>query len=133
MRFCTMKSVLMEGVAEWLKAPDSKSGVVARLPWVRIPPLPPVNLILIIRIFYDCAKRIFAFARAIPLSYFLPSSVLPCFITFYHCAASIPSPHAAKHPHTPASLQTCVATHGNPKSHATCCCRGRCRDGTRPQ
>src|ERR1043166_7274001 len=28
-------------VAEWLKAPDSKSGVVARLPWVRIPPLPP--------------------------------------------------------------------------------------------
>src|ERR1700679_3014565 len=30
-----------ERVAEWLKAPDSKSGVVARLPWVRIPPLPP--------------------------------------------------------------------------------------------
>ena len=29
-------------VAEWLKAPDSKSDVVARLPWVRIPPLPPV-------------------------------------------------------------------------------------------
>src|ERR1700733_7638063 len=28
-------------VAEGLKAPDSKSGVVARLPWVRIPPLPP--------------------------------------------------------------------------------------------
>src|SRR5271170_5445448 len=30
-------------VAEWLKAPDSKSEVVARLPWVRIPPLPPYN------------------------------------------------------------------------------------------
>jgi hypothetical protein len=28
-------------VAEWLKAPDSKSDVVARLPWVQIPPLPP--------------------------------------------------------------------------------------------
>ena len=31
-------------VAEWLKAPDSKSDVVARLPWVRIPPLPPIPL-----------------------------------------------------------------------------------------
>src|SRR5713101_7968829 len=30
-------------VAEWLKAPDSKSGVAATLPWVRIPPLPPVR------------------------------------------------------------------------------------------
>lgn len=29
-------------VAEWLKAPDSKSGVGATLPWVRIPPLPPL-------------------------------------------------------------------------------------------
>ena len=29
-------------VAEWLKAPDSKSDVVARLPWVQIPPLPPL-------------------------------------------------------------------------------------------
>jgi hypothetical protein len=28
-------------VAEWFKAPDSKSGVVARQPWVRLPPLPP--------------------------------------------------------------------------------------------
>ena len=28
-------------VAEWLKAPDSKSGVGASLPWVRIPPSPP--------------------------------------------------------------------------------------------
>ncbi len=28
-------------MAEWLKAPDSKSGVGATLPWVRIPPLPP--------------------------------------------------------------------------------------------
>ena len=29
-------------MAEWLKAPDSKSEVVARLPGVRIPPLPPM-------------------------------------------------------------------------------------------
>ena len=28
-------------VAEWLKAPDSKSGVGESLPWVQIPPLPP--------------------------------------------------------------------------------------------
>ena len=28
-------------VAEWLKAPDSKSGVLARVPGVQIPPLPP--------------------------------------------------------------------------------------------
>ncbi len=28
-------------VAEWLKAPDSKSGLGATLTWVRIPPLPP--------------------------------------------------------------------------------------------
>ena len=28
-------------VAEWLKAPDSKSDVRATVPWVRIPPLPP--------------------------------------------------------------------------------------------
>src|SRR5580658_2473743 len=28
-------------VAEWLKAPDSKSGLGETLTWVRIPPLPP--------------------------------------------------------------------------------------------
>ena len=28
-------------MAEWLKAPDSKSGVLARVPGVQIPPLPP--------------------------------------------------------------------------------------------
>jgi hypothetical protein len=28
-------------VAEWLKAPDSKSDVLARVPGVQIPPLPP--------------------------------------------------------------------------------------------
>ena len=28
-------------VAEWLKAPDSKSGVRVTVPWVQIPPLPP--------------------------------------------------------------------------------------------
>jgi hypothetical protein len=29
-------------VAEWLKAPDSKSGLGETLTWVRIPPLPPI-------------------------------------------------------------------------------------------
>src|SRR5262245_58956085 len=29
-------------VAEWFKAPVLKTGVPARAPWVRIPPLPPV-------------------------------------------------------------------------------------------
>src|SRR5687767_13408357 len=31
-------------VAEWLKAPDSKSGVRVTVPWVQIPPLPPNSL-----------------------------------------------------------------------------------------
>jgi hypothetical protein len=30
-------------VAEWFKAPVLKTGVPARVPWVRIPPLPPAN------------------------------------------------------------------------------------------
>jgi hypothetical protein len=30
-------------VAEWSNVPDSKSGVGASLPWVRIPPSPPWN------------------------------------------------------------------------------------------
>src|SRR5262249_549321 len=30
-------------VAEWFKAPVLKTGVPARAPWVRIPPLPPVD------------------------------------------------------------------------------------------
>ena len=30
-------------VAEWFKAPVLKTGVPARVPWVRIPPLPPVK------------------------------------------------------------------------------------------
>lgn len=29
-------------VAEWSNVPDSKSGVVATSPWVRIPPSPPI-------------------------------------------------------------------------------------------
>jgi hypothetical protein len=33
----------MEGWLSWSKAPDSKSGVRAIVPWVRIPPLPPRN------------------------------------------------------------------------------------------
>src|SRR4030095_17138850 len=31
-------------VAEWFKAPVLKTGVPARVPWVRIPPLPPESL-----------------------------------------------------------------------------------------
>ena len=31
-------------VAEWSKAPDSKSGVRFSVPWVRIPPFPPIEL-----------------------------------------------------------------------------------------
>src|SRR5690606_28010310 len=31
-------------VAEWSNVPDSKSGVRASVPWVRIPPCPPTNL-----------------------------------------------------------------------------------------
>src|SRR5690242_5353844 len=31
------------GVAEWFKAPVLKTGVVVRLPWVRIPPPPLEN------------------------------------------------------------------------------------------
>ncbi len=35
--------VLADGeVAEWPIVPDSKSGVPVRVPWVRIPPSPPV-------------------------------------------------------------------------------------------
>src|SRR5690606_15457105 len=30
-------------VAEWSNVPDSKSGVRASVPWVRIPPCPPQN------------------------------------------------------------------------------------------
>ena len=30
-------------MAEWFKAPVLKTGVPARVPWVRIPPLPPVQ------------------------------------------------------------------------------------------
>ena len=32
-------------VAEWSNVPDSKSGVRASVPWVRIPPCPPVFII----------------------------------------------------------------------------------------
>src|SRR5690606_6454999 len=37
----TVRSVLRGEVAEWLKVPHSKCGVLARVPWVRIPPSPP--------------------------------------------------------------------------------------------
>src|SRR5258706_12907280 len=39
-------------VAEWFKAPVLKTGVPARAPWVRIPPLPPV-----------CCSLLFAIIR----------------------------------------------------------------------
>ncbi len=33
-------------MAEWSNVPDSKSGVDASLPWVRIPPSPPLSIVL---------------------------------------------------------------------------------------
>ena len=30
-------------VAEWFKAPVLKTGVPSRVPWVRLPPLPPLS------------------------------------------------------------------------------------------
>ncbi len=39
---CKMESAASGRVAEWLKAPDSKSGLGETLTWVRIPPLPPL-------------------------------------------------------------------------------------------
>ena len=38
-------SPLRGEVAEWSNVPDSKSGDVARHPWVRIPPSPPPSLL----------------------------------------------------------------------------------------
>src|SRR5262245_61185395 len=35
-------AIISGRVAEWLKAPDSKSGDGAIHPWVQIPPLPPI-------------------------------------------------------------------------------------------
>jgi hypothetical protein len=40
-------------VAEWFKAPVLKTGVPARVPWVRIPPLPPRSL----RVRFGAASR----------------------------------------------------------------------------
>ena len=40
-------------MAEWFKAPVLKTGVPARVPWVRIPPLPP-ELSDIIDVFVFC-------------------------------------------------------------------------------
>src|SRR5579884_3883412 len=46
-------------VAEWLKAPDSKSGVGATLPWVRIPPLPPsLRLPVSLQLLFDARPDI---------------------------------------------------------------------------
>src|SRR5581483_6179084 len=43
-------------VAEWFKAPVLKTGVPARVPWVRIPPLPPAYLkSLIFFLFFPAA------------------------------------------------------------------------------
>jgi hypothetical protein len=45
-------------VAEWFKAPVLKTGVPARVPWVRIPPLPPepVDIVDIFRFIYEYAQ-----------------------------------------------------------------------------
>ena len=49
-------------VAEWLKAPDSKSDVRATVPWVRIPPLPPPSCHIFARseIAKGCVDFVFA-------------------------------------------------------------------------
>jgi hypothetical protein len=52
-------------VAEWFKAPVLKTGVPARVPWVRIPPLPPVS-----------CSPLFAFVRNPQLSAFPRIAVL---------------------------------------------------------
>src|SRR3990172_1542752 len=39
-------------VAEWSKAPDSKSGVRFSVPWVRIPPFPPIIKRLLRSLYY---------------------------------------------------------------------------------
>ena len=44
-------------MAEWFKAPDSKSGLGAILAWVQIPPLPPIKPIAQIFTFTSLAKH----------------------------------------------------------------------------
>src|SRR5262249_54627796 len=47
---CDKRSKFLVGrVAEWFKAPVLKTGVPARVPWVRIPPLPPKPLFMTVR------------------------------------------------------------------------------------
>src|SRR6185503_15321958 len=45
-------------VAEWFKAPVLKTGVPARVPWVRIPPLPPetIDIIVVFDLPNRCAQ-----------------------------------------------------------------------------
>jgi hypothetical protein len=44
-------------VAEWFKAPVLKTGVPARVPWVRIPPLPPILLISLNNLAFSTATH----------------------------------------------------------------------------
>ena len=39
----TLPSTVPGEVAEWSNVPDSKSGVRVSVPWVRIPPSPPLK------------------------------------------------------------------------------------------
>ena len=48
-------------MAEWSNVPDSKSGVGASLPWVRIPPSPPDNTL---KPALPLALRVFCFGQA---------------------------------------------------------------------
>ena len=45
-------------MAEWFKAPVLKTGVPARVPWVRIPPLPPeqIDIVDVFGFFCPCAQ-----------------------------------------------------------------------------
>ena len=45
-------------MAEWFKAPVLKTGVPARVPWVRIPPLPPeaIEIVDFFLFSYSCVQ-----------------------------------------------------------------------------
>ena len=54
-------------MAEWFKAPVLKTGVPARVPWVRIPPLPPeaIEIASLIEISKSFAQSNFVCCKAI--------------------------------------------------------------------
>jgi hypothetical protein len=71
-------------VAEWLKAPHSKCGVLARVPGVRIPPSPPVTIEIIEQ---------FAFTGFLSHNFsHMKVSVLccvPCYLRRFRCVSDL--------------------------------------------